>query len=454
MQNVSAVAARLRTCWERLPDLGTLPPVKRRKQAGVALAAIQVAALLVVGGAAEAAVHAPSEWVIGAHKKIAMITFDGQTKARPFLSVLETLARKRAKASFFLPGRWVAHHQDKARLARTAGHTLGNRGYGDARFTSLSDDRLRSSIRRAKEALNAVGAGPKPFLRAPKGARDLRVLRLAGSMGYRSVRWTQHPRAGTAKAVKRRVLRGVQKGSIISLDIWRESHRRALDGIIDGLRRKGYGLRTIEGLTNVHAIRWDVTLRSGSSGGDVFYLQKRLNRTSYPAGAADGGFGYATLQAVYAFEKTKRLARDGVVTPAQMTQIAMSPAPRAPRKKPGTYVDIDISRQVLFEVRKGKVRHTLPISSGNEEYYTVDGQTYKAHTPRGDFVVERKIAGKRVSRLGTLWWPSYFVGGYAVHGSDSVPTYPASHGCVRIPRYVERKFFYRNPVGTPLFVHN
>ena len=67
--------------------------------------------------------------------------------------------------------------------------------------------------------------------------------------------------------------------------------------------------------------------------------------------------------------------------------------------------------------------------------------------------IERKIAGKRVSRLGTLWWPSYFVGGYAVHGSDSVPTYPASHGCVRIPRYLEQKFFYRNPVGMPLFVH-
>lgn len=382
-----------------------------------------------------------------------MITFDGQTRARPFLGVLETLAAKNAKASFFLPGRWVAHHEDKVRVARVAGHTLGNRGYGDATFTSLSDKQLRASIERAERALQSVGGAPKPFLRAPKGARDLRVLRVAGGMGYRSVLWTQEPKGGTAKGVKRRVLRGVQKGSIISLDIWRKSHRRALPGIIDGLRRKGFDLRTIEGLTNVHAVRWDVTLRSGSSGAEVAYLEKRLNRTSYPSGKADGRWDYATMQAVYAFEKTKGLARDAVVTPQQMTQIAMSGPPRAPRGK-GTYVDIDISRQVLFEVRKGKVRHTLPISSGNEEYYTVDGQTYKAHTPRGDFVIERKIAGKRVSRLGTLWWPSYFVGGFAVHGSDSVPTYPASHGCVRIPRYVERKFFYRNPVGTPLYVHD
>lgn len=428
--------------------------MKRTRRLGVGLATVQVAALMSVGTPAQAAVHPPSEWVIGPYRKAAMITFDGQTKSQNFLSVLETLATKGVKASFFLPGRWVANHQDKARLATAAGHVLGNRGYGDAAFTTLDDGKIRSSITRAKEALNKAGSAPKPFLRPPKGARDLRVLRVAGAMGYRSVLWTQSPRGGTVKGVKRRVLRGVQKGSIISLQIWRKSHRRALPGIIDGLIRKGYGLRTIEGLTNVQPVRWDVTVRSGSSGSAVAYLEKRLNRTSYPAGKADGRWDYSTLQAVYAFEKTKGLARDGVVTPSQMTQIAMSPAPRAPRKKPGTYVDIDISRQVLFEVRKGKVRHTLPISSGNEEYYTSEGRTYKAHTPRGDFSVVRKIAGKRVSHLGTLWWPSYFVGGFAVHGSDSVPTYPASHGCVRIPRYLERKFFYRNPVGTPLFVHN
>ena len=434
--------------------LGTLPPVRRTKRLGIALAAVQVAALLVVGGPAAAAVHPPSEWVIGPYKKVAMITFDGETNLRAFNNLLETLEAKNANASFFLPGKWIARHPKAARRARRAGHKLGNRGFASDSFTSLSDDALRSSINRARRALKSVGAASRPFLRPPRGARDLRVLRVAGSMGYRSVLWTQKPKKGTVKAVARRVLRGVQKGSIISLDIWRKSHRRAAGRIIEGLRRKGYGIRTIEGLTNVRAVRWDVTLRAGSSGPAVAHLQRRLNRTSYPAGSVDGRLGYSTLQAVYAFEKTKRLARDGVVTPAQMTQIAMSPAPRPPRKRPGTYVDIDISRQVMFEVHNGRVRKTIPISSGNEENYTYDGRTYRAHTPRGDFVIERKIAGKRVSHLGTLWWPSYFVGGFAVHGSDSVPTYPASHGCVRIPRYLERKFFYRNPIGTPLFVHN
>jgi lipoprotein-anchoring transpeptidase ErfK/SrfK len=28
---------------------------------------------------------------------------------------------------------------------------------------------------------------------------------------------------------------------------------------------------------------------------------------------------------------------------------------------------------------------------------------------------------------------SYFVRGYAIHGYASVPVYPASHGCLRVP---------------------
>ncbi|MFP5299042.1 MAG: L,D-transpeptidase family protein, partial [Actinomycetota bacterium] len=61
---------------------------------------------------------------------------------------------------------------------------------------------------------------------------------------------------------------------------------------------------------------------------------------------------------------------------------------------------------------------------------------------------------KRVSRLGTLYDPSYFVGGYAFHGSPSVPTYPASHGCIRLPMYLSRPFFDRNPVGRYVFIHD
>ena len=426
----------------------------RRLRSGSLALCLAASALVSFPPAVSAASYPPSEWVVGPHKPLALITFDGQTKVKYLDKVLGALRNKGAKVSFFMAGSWVDSHPKKARLISDRGHKLGNRGYGTAAFTSLDESALRASIQRAQSAIDKVGAPPAPFLRAPNGARDERVLQIAGSMGYRSVHWTHHPGGGTALRVQRSVVHKARYGSIISLDIWRASHRRALPGIIDGLRRRGFELGTVARLANVHPIRYDVTLQSGSGGPEVSYLQKILRERSYPSGKIDGSFGYATLQAVYAFEKVHGLTRDGVVPAWQMLEIARKGRPEKPNRKYHNFIDVDISRQVLFEVRDDKVIHTIPISSGNEEYYTVDGQTYKAHTPRGDFRIERKIAGKRVSRLGTLWWPSYFTGGYAIHGSDSVPTYPASHGCIRIPRYVEKAFFYRNPVERPVFVHD
>ena len=411
------------------------------------------ASSLVVASPPASAGLPPSEWVRGARQGVVLLTFDGQAKTRHLQNVLGTLESKKTRASFFLSGRWVRYHQNLARDIRRAGHVLGNRGYGTSSFLSLSNDQLRNSVVTAQQELAEVGASPAPFLRAPKGERDLRVLKVAGSLGYRSVRWTYRAGGGLSTAVKRRVVRNAVAGSIISLDPWRKSHRKALAGIIEGVQRRGFELRTVNALMNAHPVRWDVNLKAGSEGSEVNYLDKVLNSITYPAGGKDSSFDYRTLQAVYAFEKVHGLARDGVVTPAQMTQITLAKRPRAPKREVRNFVDVDISRQVLFEVRERRVIHTLPVSTGNEEYYEVDGERYKAHTPRGNFKIERKIRGERRSRLGTLYDPSYFIGGYAFHGSPSVPTYPASHGCVRIPMYQSLPFFNRNPVGRYVYIH-
>ena len=428
----------------------------RNRLVTVPVASCLVAATLFLADAPAIAapVFPPSEWVAGPHKRVVFLTFDGQTRPKYVDKVLRTLREKNARASFFISGSWIRAHRKKAKLIRRREHELGNRGYGKARFTELDDAALRASIGRATEVLNSVGAYPRPFVRPPKGARDLRVLRVAGSMGYRSVRWTHRPHGGRADRIARQVARKARPGSIVSLDLWRRSHRRAVGEIIYKLRRRGFKLRTIRLLENAHPVRWDVTLKAGSTGPEVTFLQKSLGRATYPAGGRDGTFGANTQQGVYAFEKVHNMTRDGVVPPLELERILVEGRPRTPKREPKNFVDVDISRQVLFEVRDRKVVHTLPISSGNEEYYTVDGRTYKAHTPRGNFSIYRKIAGKRVSRLGTLYYPNYFIGGYAIHGSTSVPTYPASHGCVRIPMYVHKKFFYRNPIGTPVFVHD
>jgi len=224
--------------------------------------------------------------------------------------------------------------------------------------------------------------------------------------------------------------------------------------MIKGFKHRGFSFKTINALEDVRPVRWDVTMSAGATGPTVGLLDKRLRSKSYAAGASNDVFDYALLQSVYAFEKVHRMPRDGVVPPAELRKILLSKRPRAHKRGPRRFVEIDISRQVLFEVKGRKVIKTLPVSSGNNEPYVSEGVNYIAHTPRGAFRIERKIAGWRVSHLGRLYYPSYFIGGFAIHGSPSVPVYPASHGCVRLPMYVSKGFFDRNPVGRAVFVHD
>jgi cell wall hydrolase len=427
------------------------------KRLSVALVTAQIAAVFVVGAAAPASASslAPSEWVIGPHSHDVIITFDGRTSSRHLRAILHTLRHKKARASFFLPGSWVASHRKVVAHLRRAGMVVGNRGYGNKSFTKLGDHHIRSSISNTQKALKKAGVHARPFFRLPHGARDLRVLRDLAAMGYRAVRWTQHPGGRGSHRVKRKVVRKAHDGSIISLDLWRRSHRRALPSIIHGLRNRGYGLRTVNSLHQVRSVRWDTTMLVGSSGPAVHSLEKALRHGTYPAGPIDGYFGYEDEQAVIAFEKVHYLARDAVVTPLEMEAIASHRRPPAPKRHPAHYVDIDIGRQVLFEVKHHKVKHTLPVSTGGEYTYVgSDGQDAIAHTPRGNFSIIRKVAGWRNGSLGRLWYPNYFIGGFAIHGYPEVPTYPASHGCVRIPMYAAKPFFYREHLGVPVFVHD
>ena len=99
------------------------------------------------------------------------------------------------------------------------------------------------------------------------------------------------------------------------------------------------------------------------------------------------------------------------------------------------------------------LRRILDVSTGSGKLYEQDGVTHRAVTPLGSFAITRKINDPaHKSPLGILYRPAYFYGGYAVHGSSSVPTYPASHGCVRITDPAMDRLYDLLVVGTPVTV--
>ena len=52
-----------------------------------------------------------------------------------------------------------------------------------------------------------------------------------------------------------------------------------------------------------------------------------------------------------------------------------------------------------------------------------------------------------------MYYSVYFIRGYAIHGYQSVPTYPASHGCLRNPIPDSKHIYDWVDIGDPIYVY-
>lgn len=197
----------------------------------------------------------------------------------------------------------------------------------------------------------------------------------------------------------------------------------------------------------------------GARGPQVLAIQQRLQELKYDISNPDGRFGNETWHAVLAFQKANNLSRTARVNTKmlELLEAGAEPAPVVPDGG-ADRIEVDLKRQVLTLYRDGALARIVSISSGTgKPYCELNPDTKKrecdvAKTPVGSFRVQSRIAGFRESKLGLLYNPLYFVGGFAIHGSNSVPGYPASHGCVRIPNKTSEWFVTDIPDKIAVYV--
>jgi hypothetical protein len=194
--------------------------------------------------------------------------------------------------------------------------------------------------------------------------------------------------------------------------------------------------------TRVHA-RFP-ELRYGASEPAVGVVRRRLRALGYRSSETGNQFGSDLEDAVLAFQKVQGLDRTGGVGPALWSALDTPKLPHLRYPGQGDHLEVDKTKQVLLVAHAGKVVWVSPVSTGG----------FGRYTPEGTFRVLRKVPGFDPSPLGTLWDPLYFTGGYAVHGNPSVPPYPASHGCVRVPMWVGSLLYASVPIGEPVDVYS
>lgn len=183
-------------------------------------------------------------------------------------------------------------------------------------------------------------------------------------------------------------------------------------------------------------------LELGSRGPAVGQLERRLVELRYlPPGSANASFDMRTWHAVVAFQGWNGLARTGVVSRQTWAKLRRATVPR-PWGGLRAGVEIDLARQVLLLVRGGVTVRAIHVSTGAG-----------GRTPRGRFSVRSKALQSWSVPFG-VWLPyaQYFYGGFALHSYPSVPTYPASHGCVRLPSMEAPVAYAFTTVGTPVWI--
>ena len=179
--------------------------------------------------------------------KCVALTFD-DGPAQSTGRLLDILAARDVRATFFLIGENAAQHPDLVRRQHAAGPEIADHSYTHSDLGRASKQKILSELTRTQDAIRRA-SGVKPvMLRPPYGATSKRLTEITRQLGLAQVLWTVDPldwEHRDAGSVERRVLKSVKPGHIVLLHDIHPSTVRAVPKIIDSLAAQGYVFVTV-----------------------------------------------------------------------------------------------------------------------------------------------------------------------------------------------------------------
>ncbi|MEV1177481.1 polysaccharide deacetylase family protein [Nonomuraea sp. NPDC049784] len=179
-------------------------------------------------------------------KCVALTFDDGPGKYAGTL--LDTLKKYDAKATFFLEGQYVKSRPAFVKRMAAEGHELGNHSYSHPDFTKSEAGAIRNEIKKTQDAVKkAAGVEPK-LLRPPYGLADLQVSDIAAEFGMPMILWTAGSEDWKTKnvvAIQKKTLEVAQPNGIILMHDWVKQTVDGMPSLIKTLQNKGYHLVTV-----------------------------------------------------------------------------------------------------------------------------------------------------------------------------------------------------------------
>lgn len=191
---------------------------------------------------------------VSTSEKLVALTFDDGPTSKYTHQVLSVLKEHGVKATFFVTGRELKRNMPQGKQIVKAGHELGNHSFSHSRMVLMSYGRVKREIDKTNALIREAGhKGPVTF-RPPYGKKLFMLPYYLSEKKMTTIMWDLEPDSQKGVSVvglRDAVLSGTRPGSIILLHAMyksRETSRKALPGIIAGLRKRGYRFVTVSEL--------------------------------------------------------------------------------------------------------------------------------------------------------------------------------------------------------------
>jgi peptidoglycan/xylan/chitin deacetylase (PgdA/CDA1 family) len=180
------------------------------------------------------------------------MTFDDGPSATLTPKLLDLLVTRHIKVTFFVIGENVAEHPEIVARAAREGHEIGNHSWSHPNFGKMSDDNVRSQLRRTDDAIRSATGNRPTLMRPPYGSITAREKHwIHDEFGYRIILWDVDPydwkRPGPA-VVRNRILKETQPGSIVLSHDIHPGTIEAMPSTLDALEAKGFKFVTVSEL--------------------------------------------------------------------------------------------------------------------------------------------------------------------------------------------------------------
>lgn len=180
------------------------------------------------------------------------MTFDDGPHASLTPKLLDLLAARQIKATFFVVGQCAAEYPQIVARAAREGHEIANHSWSHPNFGKMGDESVRRELQKTDDAIKAaIGVRPT-LMRPPYGSITARQKAwIHETFGYRIVIWDVDPldwkRPGPS-VVTSRIVHNTHPGSIILAHDIHPPTIEAMPATFEQLQTKGFKFVTVSEL--------------------------------------------------------------------------------------------------------------------------------------------------------------------------------------------------------------